>query len=151
MAWCYDNYGDGGGLVWKNQMSYGQYNISPGHVSLEGDPGYTTTARWTAPESGTIDLTVSLGGSGASRYIALNNTLLAEGDSSWYSYTNSSLYVHAGDTLDVTAYGAGANGNTQTDITISMNSVPLPAAVWSGLVLLGGLGLKRLRKVEKTA
>jgi len=147
MAWCYNNYGDGGGLVWKNQMNYGQYNISPGHVSLEGDPGYTTTARWTAPSNGYIDLAVAFGGSGAARYIMLSDTLLAEGSTDWYSYNNPNVYMNIGDTIDVTAYGAPASGNTQTDITISLTAVPEPTTLLSTLALVSsGLLLRRRTK-----
>ena len=135
-AWGYYEPG-GGGLVWMNEMSYDQYNIAPGHLSLEGDPGNTTTARWTAPTSDYIDLAVAFGGSGAARYIMLNDTLLAEGD-----YQNSNLYVNTGDTIDVTAYGASAYGNTQTDITISV----IPEATTLTLLGAGTLGLVFRRK-----
>jgi len=140
-AWGYNNGNfEGGGVVWMNEMSYGQYNIAPGHLSLEGDPANTTTARWTAPTSGDIDLVVTFGGSSAARYIMLNNTLLAETD-----YQVNSLHVYAGDTIDVTAYGAPNSGNTQADITITI--IPEPAT----LTLLGagtlGLIFRRKRKV----
>ena len=133
-AWGYYEPG-GGGLVWMNEMSYGQYNIAPGHLSLEGDPGNTTTARWTAPTSDYIDLAVSFGGSSAARYIMLNDALLAEGD------YHSILYVNTGDTIDVSAYGAPWDGNTQTDITIT---VPEPATL--SLLALGALAMLRRRK-----
>ena len=62
--------------------------------------------------------------------------ILAEGD-----YQNVSLYVNAGDTIDVTAYGAPYDGNTQADISIS---VPEPATL--SLLALGGLAVLRQRR-----
>jgi len=126
-----------GGETWKNETNDEQYNISPGHCSLNGDAYCTSTARWIAPVSGYIDLTISFGGSNSARYVMHNDTLLAEGN-----YQNASLYVNAGDAIDATTYGAPGWGNTQTDITII---IPEPATVC--ILSLGLVGIICKRRI----
>jgi hypothetical protein len=127
-----DNITHFGGETWLNQTDSNQYNIDPGHCSLNGDFYCTSTARWTAPFTGLIDLSVYMGPSGSARLVMLNDTVLAEGSCQYLG-----LAVTAGDVIDVTAYGANqGGGNTQTDITITV--VPEPSSL---LLLAIGVGL----------
>ena len=114
MAWGYLEGGQTG-FTFKNEQSFAQSSVEPGHVALSADASNRTTARWTAPFSGDIELTLFFGWGAGNRYIMHNNTRLGQ---EWANPHTSSLHVNIGDTIDVTVWGAGACGNTQTDITI---------------------------------
>lgn len=132
----YTDTGTNGGEIWRNDTNRTQFDIPAGRCSLNGDAHSTSTARWTAPVSGVVDVSISLWPSSSRRYVMLGDELLAEG-----SYANPMLAVVAGDTLDVTLYGAPAQGNTVSDIQIRY--IPEPATV--GVLAIMGLALRRVR------
>ncbi|MCK6476115.1 MAG: hypothetical protein L6Q35_04705 [Phycisphaerales bacterium] len=131
-----------GGETWKNMTGGWQFNVAPGHCSLNGDAYCTSTARWTAPNSGMIDLSVSFGLSASARMIMHNGDILQELPAGGpNAFEALGMWVAAGDTIDVTCYGAGAYGNTMTDIVI----IPAPASMVLASAVLGAASGRRRR------
>jgi hypothetical protein len=125
-----------GGEAWKNITGGTQYSIQSGHCSLNGDAYCTSTARWTSPVSCYIDVDIWFSSGMGSRCIMHNDTILAEGN-----YYNPNLWVNAGDTIDVSIYGAPYDGNTMTNIIIT---IPEPATI--ALLAIGSLAFVGKKK-----
>lgn len=131
-----------GGQTWKNVSGGTQYGIPDGKVSLNGDAYSTSTARWTAPSDGTIDLTISLGSSNSARMLTIKGIVVNDG--AWWGYSDTGIPVVAGDVIDLTMYAAPHSGNTRTDITIDFTPVPEPASL--AVLAIGSLALLKRRK-----
>ena len=57
------------------------------------------------------------------------------------SFGTGSLLSFAGRDYDPTTVPVTGNTNTNSQATVGPSVIPLPAAVWTGLSMLGGLGL----------
>ncbi len=96
-------YGGIASEIWKNYSANTAYGIGPGQVSINGDGGATSTVRWTAPDTGTVDIVGSFGpgdwGIGY-RGVFLNNQLeWASNYGQAGSFNLGNLTVIAGSTL----------------------------------------------------
>lgn len=132
-----------GGETWKNISGGTQYGIPHNSVSLNGDAYSTSTARWTAPGDGMIDLAISLGGSNSARYLMIQGAMVQDG--MWWGYSVNGLHVLQGDQIDLTMYAAGHSGNTRTDITITFTPVPEPLGLLA-FAMGGVFALRRRRR-----
>jgi hypothetical protein len=117
------------GFIYKNFTGSAAYGIDPGQVSLEANSG-TPVARWTAPASGSYDISVLIGGTTAqegpgygnhfAQYAGLNINMVGQtADSTTNnvnSWTFSNMSISAGTTVDayVPYQGYANGGDTET-------------------------------------
>ena len=99
----------------------------------------------------------SLGGAAGLYYIAVSgwpNDPVSAGGAIFPSTISTGVVLGPtgpGGGSPVTSWGGGGStGNYRIDLTGTQAAegvvIPLPAAVWAGLALLGGIGLKRMRR-----
>jgi hypothetical protein len=116
-----------GGFIYENLVGSAAYGINPGQVSLECNWG-TPVARWTAPASGSYNISVSIGGTtqqegpgfgnNFAQFAGLNINLVLQTGSyadNVVSWTFSNISLNAGTTVDayVPYQGYADGGDTQ--------------------------------------
>jgi hypothetical protein len=150
-------------VVWKNPgpnpigvVQSGELALHPGG-SYGGSDKPFAVVRWTAPTdipaASTITISGAFGagdGGGVSYYILYNNVSISPpfeyiNESSTKSFTLTRT-VSAGDTVEfiVGPDSNGVNLSGTTPLAATINTVPIPGAVW--LVGSGLLGLAGLRR-----
>jgi len=136
---------EGGLLMTPSTESLGVFNVTgTGNGASTGTGTFLLTINQTAPDTAsgsfgqaTLSGTVTLFSSSA-RIQFDNPTSLALGTLPPITYSILGLDAQQGLSL--------ARGERGTSIEASITAVPLPAAAWGGLALLGTLGGARLRK-----
>ena len=152
-------------LMWKSAGTVYAHSYDPFNGNAANGEASIT---WTSPVNGSVDITgfMYYAHAGVSRsndfLVDLGADTLASGTVSYLvaydepnklTFSFTGLPVTVGEVFSVELYrspGQSFGSTTAMNWTINAvpepTSVPLPAAAWSGLVLLGGLGLKRLRR-----
>jgi hypothetical protein len=139
--------------VWKNTSANTYFNTKPGELALSPGPtGQYAVIRWTSPIAGTVSVTGKFETGDGIEYDIAQHYYIYKGNSKEYEAFTSgdgpfslTEVVSIGTTIDFIVGPSNYFGNTPLDATI--NTVPLPGALWflgSGLLGLGAL--RRFRK-----
>ena len=149
---------DTGPVVWVNNLSYTQYEVQPGQVSLQpGENGEACVVRWTAPAAFTSPTQVQitgqfLAGDSGAPYVGIVIDGIPLRTTPYWQATDFGSFsfpyaVSAGDTIDFAVWGADYGANTPLEATIT--AVPEPAALMllaAAVLGLGGVAYVRRRR-----
>jgi hypothetical protein len=138
--------------VAKNVSGSTQNAILPGEISLHPGPGgQLTTARWTAPSSGTFSVTGLFGVGDIGNvdvYVYQNATPLFVVLSTLNTESFSLMpNVSAGDTIDFMVGSAGDFLFDSTPVYANIKAVPEPASL--AVMSLGLVAVRRIRRSKK--
>jgi hypothetical protein len=144
-----DSPGPDRGSVWKNLTTNVQFGVKPGEFSLSVGPGAVCeVVRWISPIAGTVTIqgTFGAGDDYAESYFIAKDNSVTWVWSKLNTYEDGTFdlkeTVAVGTTIDFIVGQNNLYGNTPLAATI--NTVPIPGAVWLlGSGLLGLAGLRR--------
>ncbi len=138
--------------TWQLNGGGNEGRIGQNYISASGGGNQSIQIHWVAPTTGEFDVAVSFvgrGGSAGSHFSIWEEiTSIKDRPDFWgtdWSWSTSKLSMNAGERLivELTPWGSGTTSYNDFDMSVAL--VPEPATV--GLLMLGGIGLRRRRRV----